>query len=86
VLLTVAHKKGKHASVFSGIFLDSATLPLRRLAGAMPWQMSLGLLTLCSCSVFDSAIYRSLDAKRPFPQEKATFKDFEMSACESKTL
>jgi hypothetical protein len=37
-------------------------------------------------SVFDSAIFRSLDAERLFPEEKAALQDFEMAIRESKTL
>jgi len=37
-------------------------------------------------SIFDSALYRTLEAKWLFPQEKATFLDLQTSTCESKML
>jgi len=37
-------------------------------------------------SIFDSALYRNLEAEWPFPQEKATFHDVQMATSESKML
>ena len=37
-------------------------------------------------SIFDSALYRNLDAEWHFPQEKVTLHDLQMSTSESKML
>jgi antitoxin (DNA-binding transcriptional repressor) of toxin-antitoxin stability system len=37
-------------------------------------------------SIFDSAVYRKLEAEWLFPQEKATLYDLQMATCESKML
>jgi hypothetical protein len=40
----------------------------------------------CRYSVFDSALYRNLETKWLFPQEKATSHDLKMLTSESKML
>jgi hypothetical protein len=37
-------------------------------------------------SIFDSALYRNLEAEWIFPQEKATLQDLQTATCESKML
>jgi hypothetical protein len=37
-------------------------------------------------SIFDSVLYRNLEARRLFPQEKAPLHDLKMSTSESKML
>ena len=39
-----------------------------------------------SYSIFDSALYRNLEAEWIFPQEKATLQDLQTATCESKML
>jgi hypothetical protein len=44
------------------------------------------LHSLRGYSIFDSALYRNLEAKWLFPQEKAAFLDLKMATNESKML
>jgi hypothetical protein len=37
-------------------------------------------------SIFDSALFRNLEAEWIFPQEKATLQDLQTATCESKML